>query len=405
VADLSVHFAGLNLMNPFMLASAPPAATGEMIQRAFEAGWAGAVTKTIALEPAQDVEPRLARLAMGKKTIGLENIELISQRSLEAWADDIKETKRKYPDHVLFASLMAAVVRDDWHALIKRVEEAGVDGLELNFGCPHGMPEKGMGSVQGQDPAIAGQITRWAKEVATVPVMVKLTPNVTDIVQIGKACQEAGADVISAINTVSVLIGIDLDLLEPLPSVAGTSAFGGYSGPAVKPIGLRCIAQLAKGTELPLSGIGGIGTWQDAAEYILVGASTVQVCTGVMFGGYEIVEKMKKGLLAYMDQKGFDSVGQMRGYVLPQITAHEELDFAYRVTASIDQALCSRCGLCHTACMDGGWQAIEMESRQVYPTVVQEKCDGCSLCLQVCPVEGCISMVPLEASHHSSGGR
>jgi len=394
MADLSVEFGGLKLMNPFMLASAPPAATGEMIQRAFEAGWAGAVTKTVALEPAKDVQPRLARLAMGSRAIGLENIELISQRSLEAWVEDLEQIKRHYPDHILFASLMAAVVREEWDSLIKQVEEAGVDGVELNFGCPHGMPEKGMGSVQGQDRTIAGDITRWVKEVATVPVMVKLTPNVTDIVQIGKACEEAGADAISAINTVSVLIGIDLDRLEPLPSVGGTSAFGGYSGTAVKPIGLRCIAQLAKGTSLPLSGIGGIARWQDAAEYILVGASTVQVCTAVMLRGYKIVEKMKEELAAYMEEKGFESVAEMRGYILPKITAHEELDFAYKVTAAIDEALCSKCGLCYTACMDGGWQAIEMESREVYPRVLAEKCDGCSLCMQVCPVEGCISMVP-----------
>ena len=394
MADLSVEFAGLKLMSPFMLTSAPPTATGEMIRRAFEAGWAGAVTKSIALEPALDAQPRLARLTMGNKTIGLENIELTTQRNLEVWVKDIEEIKHHYPDHILFASLMAAVVKEEWHFLIKQVEEAGVDGLELNFSCPHGMPEKGMGSVQGQDPTIAGEITRWVKEVATVPVMVKLTPNVTDIVEIGKACEEAGADAISAINTVSAFIGVDLDRLEPLPSVGGTSAFGGYSGPAIKPIGLRCIAQLAKGTSLPLSGLGGIARWRDAAEYILVGASTVQVGTAVMFQGYEIVEKMKKGLSAYMDEKGFESVARMRGYILPKITAHEELNFGYEVVAAIDQALCSKCGLCYTACMDGGWQAIEMESRQLYPRVVGEKCDGCSLCLHICPVEGCITLVP-----------
>ena len=377
-----------------MLTSAPPPATGEMIRRAFEAGWAGAVTKSIALEPAIDAQPRLARLAMGNRTIGLENIELTTQRNLEVWVKDIEEIKHHYPDHILFASLMAAVLKEEWHFLIKQVEEAGVDGLELNFSCPHGMPEKGMGSVQGQDPTIAGEITRWAKEVATVPVMVKLTPNVTDIVEIGKACEEAGADAISAINTVSAFIGVDLDRLEPLPSVGGTSAFGGYSGPAIKPIGLRCIAQLAKGASLPLSGLGGIARWRDAAEYILVGASTVQVGTAVMFQGYEIVEKMKKGLSAYMDEKGFESVARMRGYILPKITAHEELNFGHKVVAAIDQALCSKCGLCYTACMDGGWQAIEMESRQLYPRVVGEKCDGCSLCLHICPVEGCITLVP-----------
>ncbi len=395
MADLKVEFAGLKLMNPFILAPAPPTATGEMIQRAFDAGWAGAVTKSIGLEPAVDVQPRLARLTMGNKTIGLENIELVSQRNLDAWAKDIEEIKRHYPDHVLFASLTAAVVRDDWHSLIKQFEETGVDGVQLDFGCPHGMPGKGMGSIQGQDPTIAGEITRWAKEMATVPVMVKRTPNVTDIAQIGRSCEEAGADAIAAIDTVSSLIGVDLDRLEPLPSVGGTSALGGYSGPGIKPIGLRCIAQLAKGTDLPLSGIGGIARWQDAAEYILVGASTVQVCTAVMLQGYGIVEKMKEGLSAYMDEKGFQSVGEMRGEILPKITAHEELDFGHKVVAVIDEALCSKCGLCHTACLDGGWQAIEMESREVYPRVVIERCDGCSLCTHVCPVEGCITMVPL----------
>ncbi len=395
MGDLSTEFAGLKLKNPLMLASAPPTATGEMIQRAFEAGWGGAVTKTMALEPAMDVRPRLARLAMGNRTIGLENIELITQRELEVWVRDIEDIKRHYPEHMLFASLTAGMVKEEWHSLIKQVEEAGVDGLQLDFGCPHGMPAKGMGSFQGQDPAIAREITRWAKEVATVPVMVKLTPNVTDIVQIGRACEDAGADAISAIDTVSVLVGVDLERLEPLPSVGGTSAFGGYSGTAIKPIGLRCIAQLAKGTDVALSGIGGISRWQDAAEYILVGASTVQVCTAVMFGGYKIAGKMKEGLAAYMEQKGFESVAEMRGHILPKITAHEELDFGYKVVAAIDEALCSKCGLCYTACMDGGWQAIEMESREVYPRVVTGKCDGCSLCLQVCPVEGCISMVSL----------
>jgi dihydropyrimidine dehydrogenase (NAD+) subunit PreA len=395
VADLSVEFAGLRLMNPFVLASAPPTAKGEMIQRAFDAGWAGAVTKTIALEPARDVQPRLAGLTAGNRIIGLENIELISQRSLDGWIKDLDEIKRRYPDHILFASLMGAVVREEWHSLVQQVQQTGVDGLELNFGCPHGMPEKGMGAAQGQDPVIAGDITRWAKEVATLPVMVKLTPNVTDIVEIGHTCEEAGAEAISAINTVSVLMGVDLDRLEPLPSVDGSTAFGGYSGPAVKPIGLRCIAQLAKGTNLPLSGIGGVAGWEEAAEYILAGASTVQVCTAVMLRGYKIVEKMKHGLSDYLDEKGFGSVAEMRGYVLPKISAHEALDFAHKVVASIDEALCTKCGLCHTACLDGGWQAIEMQSREVYPRIRADRCDGCSLCTHVCPVEGCITLLAL----------
>jgi dihydropyrimidine dehydrogenase (NAD+) subunit PreA len=395
VADLGVEFAGLKLLNPFLLASAPPTAKGEMIQRAFDAGWAGAVTKTIALEPTRDVQPRLARLTAGNRIIGLENIELISQRSLETWLRDLEETKSRYPRHILFASLMGPVLREEWHSLVRQIQQTGVDGLELNFGCPHGMPEKGMGAAQGQDPNIAGDITRWVKEVSTLPVMVKLTPNVTDIVQIARACEEAGADAISAINTVSVLMGVDLDRLEPLPSVDGTTALGGYSGPAVKPIGLRCIVQLAQGTRLPLSGIGGVTGWEDAAEYILAGASTVQVCTAVMLRGYKIVEKMKSGLSDYMEKKGFESVAEMRGRVLPKISAHEALDFGHKVVASIDEGLCTKCGLCHTACRDGGWQAIEMESREVYPRVRTDKCNGCSLCTHVCLVEGCITLLTL----------
>jgi dihydropyrimidine dehydrogenase (NAD+) subunit PreA len=395
VADLGVEFAGLKLLNPFLLASAPPTAKGEMIQRAFDAGWAGAVTKTIALEPTRDVQPRLARLTAGNRIIGLENVELISQRSLETWLRDLEETKSRYPRHILFASLMGPVLREEWHSLVRQIQQTGVDGLELNFGCPHGMPEKGMGAAQGQDPNIAGDITRWVKEVSTLPVMVKLTPNVTDIVQIARACEEAGADAISAINTVSVLMGVDLDRLEPLPSVDGTTALGGYSGPAVKPIGLRCIVQLAQGTRLPLSGIGGVTGWEDAAEYILAGASTVQVCTAVMLRGYKIVEKMKSGLSDYMEKKGFESVAEMRGRVLPKISAHEALDFGHKVVASIDEGLCTKCGLCHTACRDGGWQAIEMESREVYPRVRTDECNGCSLCTHVCPVEGCITLLTL----------
>ncbi|MFQ6015326.1 MAG: NAD-dependent dihydropyrimidine dehydrogenase subunit PreA [Anaerolineae bacterium] len=393
MADLSVEFAGLKLSNPFMLASAPPTNNGEMIQRAFEAGWGGAITKTLALEPARDVQPRLGHTADGKRLIGFENIELITQRELDVWCKDIAEIKKNYPDHVLLASLMAAVQQDDWHELVAQVEEAGVDGLEINLGCPHGMPEKGMGAIQGQDPEIAGRVTKWVKEVAKTPVMVKLTPNVTDLPLIARAVEAAGADAISAINTVLCLIGVDLDTFEPLPSVAGYSSFGGYSGPAVKPIGLRCVAQLAQSTRVPISGIGGISRWQDAAEYILVGASTVQLCTAVMFRGYRIIDRLTKGLSRYMDEKGLASVSEMVGKTLPRLVAHEALDFDYKVVAAIDEALCTGCRLCVTACYDGGWQAIEMTETEEVPRVLLDKCDGCSLCLHVCPVDGAISMM------------
>lgn len=389
--DMSVDFCGLHFESPFLLSSAPPTANGEMIQRAFDVGWAGAVTKTLALKPTPNVRPRFASLCPEGRMIGFENIEQITEHKLEEWLLEIRKIKQKYPGKILIASTMAPANPQEWHELIQKVQSAGPDMIELNLSCPH-MAEKGIGSAIGQDPKLTGKVVKWVKEVAEVPVMVKLTPNVTDIVSVGIAAKSGGADALSAINTVLALIGIDLDTMEPKPFVNGASTFGGFSGPCVKPIALRIITQLARSTGLPISGIGGITSWRDATEFLMCGATTLQMATAVMCGGYGIIEDLKTGLSNYLDEKGFGSLKDIIGRALPKIYGGlADLDFSYKVVYEIDPAKCIKCGLCYVACRDGGYDAIKLDEERL-PTIDEEKCDGCSLCQHVCPVWDCIKM-------------
>jgi len=391
-SNLLIEHCGLRFENPFILSSAPPTTTGEMIKRAFEKGWAGAVTKTLKPDSLEivDVTPRLAVLRDNRKrVVALGNIELVTKRSLAQWIEEFKEIKEKYPEKILIASLMALTVKEDWQELAFKVQDF-VDALELNFSCPHGMPEHGMGMAVGQDPAVTGMITAWVKEVAKVPVIVKLTPNVADIVPIARAAQAAGADGITAVNTVASLMGVDLDNLRPLPTVDGKGSWAGLSGTAIKPIGLRCVAQVSLATGLPVFGVGGIGTWQDAAEYMAVGAGVVQVGTAAMFKGYDIVEPMKSGLAAYLSEKGYSSPRELVGKALPHIVSHDDLNRKRKSIFKINAELCNKCQLCVTACRDGGYQAIE-GGKGLVPVISAEKCDGCSLCSHVCQVPGCIT--------------
>src|SRR6516225_4942201 len=297
--DLSVLFAGkIHSPNPFWLASAPPTNCGEQVMRAFDAGWGGAVWKTIG-EPITNVSSRYSSIDWsGQRMMGLNNIELISDRPIEVNLREISEVKRRYPKHVVIASLMVESNQRAWHDIVERSEDAGADGLELNFGCPHGMSERGMGSAVGQVPDYACQITAWVKEAARTPVIVKLTPNISDIRTVARAAKRGGADGISAINTINSITGIDLDTFVPRPNVDGKSSHGGYCGPAVKPIALNMVQQVQGDLEakLPLSGIGGVSDWRDAVEFLLLGCGNVQVCTAVMHFGYRIVEDMRDGL-------------------------------------------------------------------------------------------------------------
>jgi dihydropyrimidine dehydrogenase (NAD+) subunit PreA len=401
MADLKVEFCGIKFKNPFLLSSAPPAGTGEMIARAFDAGWAGAVTKTLVPENTEmvNVSPRLNCLSFegfegeSKNIYAMQNIELASDRKFSVWEREIEELSKNYRENVIIASIMAEGDRkEDWQALAVRCENAGARALELNFSCPHGgMPGEAVGSAIGQDARYTEAITGWVREVAKVPVLAKLTPNVTDVTVVGNAAKRGGAHGLTAINTVLGISGVNLDTFVPYPAVKTRSAAGGLSGLAIKPIALRIVAELAKGVGLPVSGLGGIATWRDAAEFITLGAGTVQLCTAVMLKGYGIIEELTQGLNDYLDEKGFGAVTELRGRALPFLWGLMELDRGYRVISKVDESVCVKCDICYISCRDSGYQAITMTEDRI-PVVDREKCKGCGLCMQVCPVWDCITM-------------
>lgn len=398
---LKVSFVGVEFENPFILSSAPPTNKGEMIARAFDAGWAGAVVKTLVPEDTviENVTPRFHSLAFPgfedepRKIYTFHNIELTSDRRTSIWLDEIRMLRKEYPSKVIIGSIMAdGNDKKGWQELARAVENAGVQIIELNFSCPHGgMPGECVGKAIGQDPNISCKITSWVKEVVRIPVVVKLTPNVTDVTVIGNAVKSAGANGITAINTISSLPGVNIYTFEPLPSVAGYSAFSGYSGPGIKPIALRIISELYIGVGLPISGVGGISSWQDAVEFMLCGATTVQLATAVMLNGYQIIEDLLDGLSSYMDEMGFTSIENFRGKATERIRDLMQLDRKYKVKSSINESLCVKCDICFRSCRDGGYNAIEPDESRL-PHINEEKCTGCSLCMQVCPVEQCVSM-------------
>jgi dihydropyrimidine dehydrogenase (NAD+) subunit PreA len=426
MTDLSIEFCGVKAPNPFWLASGPPTNSEYQVRRAFDAGWGGAVWKTLADEPIVNVSSRYGAIDYdGRKIMGLNNIELITDRSLDVNLAEIGRVKRAHPDRALFVSLMVESTRRAWHDITKKTQDAGADGIELNFGCPHGMSERGMGSAVGQVPDYACMITEWVKEVAVIPVMVKLTPNVSDVTAIGRAAVKGGADALSLINTINSIMGVDLDTLTPKPSVRGFGSHGGYCGPAVKPIALNMVAAVAADQEIkvPISGIGGIQAWQDAVEFLLLGAGSLQVCTAVMHYGFRIVEHLQSGLEGFMREKGYRSLSELIGLSVPRIKSWGELDLNYKIVARIDQDKCIHCGLCYIACEDGCHQSIRVD--RVNPTdylasrgshegvirsggqliipgaggeainlfsIKEDTCVGCNMCSLVCPVDGCIIM-------------
>jgi dihydropyrimidine dehydrogenase (NAD+) subunit PreA len=397
VPDLSTNCAGIKSPNPFWLASAPPANSGAQIQRAFDLGWGGAVWKTLGT-PIQNVSSRFGTVNYrGTQTIGFNNIELITDRPLEVNFREIYETKKKYPKNAVIVSLMVET-RDEWKDIIKRSIDAGADGLELNFGCPHGMCERGMGSAVGQEPKVNQEITSWAVEFSTVPVLVKLTPNVSDILPHGLAAKRGGAHGVSLINTIKSIIGVDIDRFVLEPRVGALSTNGGYCGPAVKPIALHMCAQLAREKKfgIPISGIGGISNWRDAVEFILLGSTSVQVCTEVMLRGYRIVEDMIEGLEEYMRTHNFETIDQMVGKAIPSYSEWGNLDLNYETVAKIDSNLCIGCQLCVTACHDGAHQCIHPQANTRVPRVDESECVGCNLCQIVCPVPNCITMAQVD---------
>ncbi len=394
--DLSANYLGHDLINPFILASAPPTATPAMIARAFDAGWAGAVIKTLTRETVKNLSNRFAVNTMAHRVFAFENIELLSELSPEAWYAGIGELKRNYPDRLVIGSVMGdARVPDQWIELALGCQEAGADLLELNFSCPHGYPERGRGSAIGQHAETAAEITAWLTSDARIvlPLVAKLTATVTDISVIGEAVAKAGASGLCAINTIPSIMGFDQRTLEPRPSVGGYSTYGGYSGPGIKPIALRCAGELVSCPGLPLMASGGISSGADAIDFMLMGASAVQACTSIMIGGYAIVERWLAELEAFMEMHGFASVDDFIGIGHRRMRAHHDLDLTFSARARIDRKLCNECGACLVACRDGGYGAIRLTDghREVDP----EKCVGCSLCSHVCP-KGAISLEPRE---------
>ena len=409
MANLAVNLAGIKSPNPFWIASGPPANTAYQCHRAFEAGWGGVVWKTIG-DPIVNVSSRYSAMNLGPtRMVGFNNIELISDRSPETNFREIAEVKKRWPDRAVIASLMVET-REQWHEFMQRSADAGADGVELNFGCPHGMCERGMGSAVGQNPKVAETIVGWVMEVATIPVIVKLTPNITDVTVAARAAKRAGADAISLINTINSITQVNLDTFVPEPFVGGLSSHGGYCGPAVKPIALNMVQSCAADPEarLPISGIGGISSWRDAAEFIALGSTSVQVCTAVMHYGFRIVEDMIEGLSDYLDRKGFASVAELRGRAVPTLRKWETLNLNYQRVARINYDQCIGCNLCYIACEDGAHQCIDLIPPDGHglgpgrvpgkpiPKVREADCVGCNLCSLVCPVDDCITMVSLD---------
>jgi len=399
MADLSTRFAGIKSPNPFWLASAPPTDKAYNVVRAYKAGWGGVVWKTLGEDPPiVNTTSRYGAISYkGNRVAGFTNIELITDRPLEINLREIKQVKRDWPDRALVVSLMVPCVEDSWKRILKDVEETGADGVELNFGCPHGMSERGMGAAVGQVPDYVEMVTRWCKQHSRMPVIVKLTPNVTNILGPARAAVRGGADAVSLINTVNSIIAVDLDAMAPVPVVGGKGTHGGYCGPAVKPIALNMVAEIARDPEcrnIPISGIGGIETWRDAAEFVSLGAGTVQVCTAAMHYGFRIVDDMIDGLGRWMEAKGYGGIADFRGRAVPNVTDWQFLDLNYQIIAEINQDLCIKCGLCHIACEDTAHQAIAAErvnGARRYE-VIEKECVGCNLCMFVCPVENCITM-------------
>jgi dihydropyrimidine dehydrogenase (NAD+) subunit PreA len=399
-ADLSIEFCGKTLRNPFMLSSSPVSNSAEMVARAFDAGWGGVAYKTVVSDKLSipHPSPRMHPYHHGdKRLVGLQNVEQTSDRGLRPNLLDMAWLKKRYPDRLVMASVMG-FSNQEWADLTLACADAGADMIELNFSCPH-MTVEGSGCKVGQAHELVEKFTATARSVTTLPLVAKMTPNISDINEPAMAARRGGANGISAINTVRGISSIGLDDWVPRPSVFGKGAISGYSGPAIKPIGLRFIAEMAsnRGLGLPLSGIGGVETWIDALEYLLVGASTVQVTTGIIHYGYGIVEDMIEGLSDYMTARGVRRVSELVGGALPRLFETGAFDVRRQGIARYDLDRCVGCGQCYVVCRDAGGQALEWDAGKRRPRQSEDKCLSCMVCSFVCPVTDLITFQEMPA--------
>mgnify|MGYP000944172152 CR=1 FL=1 len=395
--DLSITFMGVKFPNPFCLSASPVGNCYDMCAKAYKLGWGGVVFKTIGFFIADEVSPRFDKLSKeGTPFVGFKNMEQIAEHPLEQNLKDIARLKKDFPNKVLIASIMGANEKE-WEDLARLATEAGADMLELNFSCPQ-MTSHAMGSDVGSNPELCKKYCAAVRKGSKLPFMAKMTPNVTDMVPVALASIEGGANGIAAINTVKSICNVDLDRKIGMPIVDGKSSISGYSGKATKPIALRFITQMKQNPALKdveISGMGGIETWMDAAEFILLGAKTLQVTTSIMEYGYRIIDDLTNGLMHYMEEQHVDHLEDLVGKALGNIVPAESLNRDYKVYPSIDLNKCIGCGRCVISCYDGAHQAMDWDRDSRKPSCNHEKCVGCLLCGHVCPV-GAISLGEVE---------
>jgi dihydropyrimidine dehydrogenase (NAD+) subunit PreA len=394
--DLAYDFLGLRFENPFVLAASPSTDNLDMVRRAFQMGWAGAILKTTSTEGTRvDLAyPMMSTFNHdGKKLFGMGNIDLISEHHIDKVEHTVRVLKKEFPQKVVAASIMAER-KEDWQRLVERLENAGADFIECSFSCPQGNIGEDPGKMIAQSAKATETTARWVKEASKrIPISIKITPHVTDIVEIANAVKRSGADAITASNSLQALMGIDIRTFVPHPQLNGRSTYSGLTGPAIKPITLRTIAEIARNADIPILGTGGASTWGDAVEFMAVGAGAVQFCTAVMHYGFRIIDDLKSGMSHYLDEMNFSSVKDVWRKALPHLVMHDDLP-RRKVRSYINDPLCIGCEVCYVACRDGGHMAIDQRSSKI-PLISLDRCVGCGLCGLVCPVDGCIELSEL----------
>lgn len=390
--DLSIDYLGVRCENPFFLSSSPVGSNYEMVAKAFETGWGGVFYKTIGIFVADECSPRFDHVKKeGMPWLGFKNMEQISDKPTEVNFDNMYKLKKAYPEKIMVASIMGSN-EDEWRKLAKMCDEVGVDLIEGNFSCPQ-MTSHAMGSDVGSNPDLVRAYSKAVSETTKIPFIAKMTPNITDMTIPALAAMEGGAKGISAINTIKSITNIDLENMTAMPVVNGKSSISGYSGAAVKPVALRFIAQMLQHEKLknvPMSGIGGIETWRDCLEFLLLGCRNLQVTTSVMQYGYRVVEDMSNGLMHWMDERGYDKLDDFIGMALGNVIPAEDLNRDFKILPDFNDKKCVGCGRCYISCYDAGHQAIDWNTEKRRPEL-NEKCVGCHLCLNVCPVANCIT--------------
>lgn len=392
--DLSYDFLGIHFENPFILAAAPSTDDLDMVRCAFRMGWAGAILKTTSIEGTRvDLcYPMMSTFDHeGKKLFGMGNIDLISEHHIDIIEYNVRTLKKEFPEKMVAASIMAGR-KEDWQSLVQRLERAGADLIECSFSCPQGNIGEDPGKMLAQSLSATELTARWVKEATSkIPVSIKITPHVTDIVEVANAVKRSGCDALTASNSIQALMGIDIHSFAPNPSLGGKSTYSGMTGPAIKPITLRTIAEIARNVDIPILGTGGAATWSDAVEFMAVGAGVVEFCTVVMHYGFRVIDDLRSGMSHYLDEMNFSSPSVIVGKALPNIVMHDDLP-RQTIRSHINEKLCIGCNVCYVACRDGGHEAIDQRPNRI-PRVDEDRCVGCGLCQYVCPVDGCIEML------------